>query len=61
MKRNVKKIISEPVEVQLSKPNPKMWDSVLKTFKDTLEKAEATYLAKAKSKAQPGASLRPSH
>ena len=26
-----------------------MWDSVLRTFRDTLEKAEASYLAKAKS------------
>ncbi|KAJ3536079.1 hypothetical protein NMY22_g6196 [Coprinellus aureogranulatus] len=49
IERNVKKIISEPVEIQLSKPSPQMWDAVLKTFKETLEKAEATYLAKAKS------------
>lgn len=26
-----------------------MWDKVLSTFKNTLEKAESTYLAKAKS------------
>jgi hypothetical protein len=26
-----------------------MWDGVLKTFKEVLAKAEATYLAKAKS------------
>lgn len=26
-----------------------MWDKVLSTFKETLEKAESTYLAKAKS------------
>ena len=26
-----------------------MWDSVLRTFRDTLDKAEASYLAKAKS------------
>jgi protein SEY1 len=26
-----------------------MWDKVLSTFKQTLEKAESTYLAKAKS------------
>jgi hypothetical protein len=50
LQRNVKKIISEPVEIQLSKPSSEMWDSVLTTFKETLAKAEATYLAKAKSK-----------
>ncbi|TEB38276.1 protein SEY1 [Coprinellus micaceus] len=49
IERNVKKIISEPVEIQLSKPSSEMWDSVLTTFKETLAKAEATYLAKAKS------------
>lgn len=26
-----------------------MWDSVLRTFRETLDKAEATYLTKAKS------------
>ncbi|KAF5317227.1 hypothetical protein D9611_003847 [Ephemerocybe angulata] len=49
IERNVKKLISEPVEIQLSKPSTVMWDGVLKTFKEVLAKAEATYLAKAKS------------
>lgn len=38
------------MELALNKASPDMWDNVLKTFKDTLEKAEKTYLAKAKSK-----------
>jgi hypothetical protein len=33
----------------LNKASPDMWDGVLRTFKDTLDKAETTYLAKAKS------------
>ncbi len=33
----------------MNKPAPNMWDNVLKVFKDTLEKAERQYLAKAKS------------
>ena len=43
-------MISEPVDLALNKPAPDMWDHVLKTFKQTLEKAETTYLTKAKSK-----------
>jgi hypothetical protein len=48
--RNFKKTISEPVDLSLNKPSPDMWDNVLKTFTQTLEKAETTYLTKAKSK-----------
>lgn len=47
--RNFKKQISEPVDLYLNKPTPDMWDKVLKLFRDTLEKAESSYLAKAKS------------
>lgn len=47
--RNFKKQISEPVDISLNKATPDMWDKVLSTFKNTLEKAESTYLAKAKS------------
>lgn len=49
IERNFKKQISEPVELHLSKPTPDMWDKVLAAFRDTLDKAESTYLAKAKS------------
>ncbi|TFK26512.1 protein SEY1 [Coprinopsis marcescibilis] len=49
IERGVKKLVSEPVEMHLTKPAPDMWDKVLKTFKDALTKAENTYLAKAKS------------
>ncbi|KAJ8584278.1 root hair defective 3 GTP-binding protein [Rhizopogon salebrosus TDB-379] len=49
IERNFKKQISEPVEINLNQATPDMWDKVLSTFKQTLEKAESTYLAKAKS------------
>ena len=49
LQRNFKKQISEPVELELNKANPKMWDNVLGIFKETLEKAEATYSTKAES------------
>ena len=48
--QNFKKQISEPVDLALNKATPDMWDQVLKTFKETIDKAEATYLAKAKSR-----------
>ncbi|KAI0358523.1 root hair defective 3 GTP-binding protein [Trametes cingulata] len=49
IERNFKKQISEPVDLYLNKPTPDMWDKVLKVFRETLEKAEAAYLTKAKS------------
>lgn len=49
IERNFRKQISEPVDISLNKATPYMWDKVLSTFKETLEKAESTYLAKAKS------------
>lgn len=49
IERNFKKQISEPVDISLNKATPEMWDKVLTTFKETLEKAESTYLAKARS------------
>lgn len=49
IERNFKKQISEPVELALNKPSPDMWDRVLKAFKQTLDKAESSYLSKAKS------------
>lgn len=33
----------------MSKPTPEMWDVVLKTYRDVLDQAEDSYLAKAKS------------
>ena len=50
IERNIKKNLSEPVEVQLSKPSKTMWDEVLRLFKDVLAKAETLYLAKAESR-----------
>lgn len=47
--RNFKKQISEPLEIALNKPEPDMWDRVLTVFRQTLEKAESSYLVKAKS------------
>ena len=48
--RNIKKLLLEPVEVRLAKPSRTMWDEVLRTFKDVLDKTETAYLAKAKSR-----------
>jgi hypothetical protein len=47
--RNIKKQVSEPVDIALSRATPDMWDKVLKTFRTSLDKAEAAYLSKAKS------------
>jgi hypothetical protein len=49
IERNFKRQISEPVELALHKASPDMWDQVLTTFKGTLDKAESTYLTKARS------------
>ncbi|KAF8228882.1 root hair defective 3 GTP-binding protein [Tricholoma matsutake] len=49
IERNFKKHISEPVELALNKASPEMWDNVLRLFRDTMHKAEATYLSKATS------------
>ncbi|KZP11506.1 RHD3-domain-containing protein [Athelia psychrophila] len=47
--RNFKQQISGPVTSALNKAHPQMWDQVLASFKKTLEKAEITHLAMAKS------------
>ncbi|KAF5351989.1 hypothetical protein D9756_007623 [Leucocoprinus leucothites] len=49
IERNIKKHISEPVELQLNSGAKDMWDEILKSFKNTLAKAESAYLTKAKS------------
>ncbi|KAI9449444.1 protein SEY1 [Lactarius psammicola] len=49
IERNFKKYIAEPVDIQLSKPSPEMWDNVLRTFKTSLAKSEGSYLTKARS------------
>ncbi|KAI0930053.1 Dynamin-like GTPase that mediates homotypic ER fusion [Taiwanofungus camphoratus] len=49
IERNFKRQISEPVEVHLSKPEMDLWDKILTVFRDTLDKAETSYLTKAKS------------
>ncbi|KZP11511.1 RHD3-domain-containing protein [Athelia psychrophila] len=49
IERNFKQRISEPVGSALNKGHARMWDQVLASFKKTLEKAETTYLAHAKS------------
>lgn len=35
--------------MHLGKASPDMWDEILRVFRDTLDKAEKTYLTKAKS------------
>jgi len=47
--RSIKKLLSEPVELQLGKPSRTMWDETLRMFKEVLGKTETWYLAKAKS------------
>ncbi|KAJ6498856.1 RHD3/Sey1 [Mycena sanguinolenta] len=49
IERNFKKQISEPTDLSLNKAAPDMWDQILRAFRETLEKAEASYLAKATS------------
>ncbi|KDQ57421.1 hypothetical protein JAAARDRAFT_130831 [Jaapia argillacea MUCL 33604] len=49
IERNFKKQIAEPVELALNTATFDMWDKVLRAFRETLDKAESTYLAKAKS------------
>ncbi|KAN0091284.1 RHD3/Sey1 [Tylopilus felleus] len=49
IERNFKRQISEPVDVALNKAAPDMWDKVLGAFKQLLEKAESSYLKKAKA------------
>ncbi|ESK90867.1 protein sey1 [Moniliophthora roreri MCA 2997] len=49
IERNFKKQVSEPVEVALHKAEPTMWDHILRSFKETLEKTESSYLSKARS------------
>jgi hypothetical protein len=49
IERNVKKQLSEPVEVSLSKPSERMWDNLMITFKAVLARAEKVYMARAKS------------
>lgn len=53
MQRNFKRQISEPVDVALNKAAPDMWDKVLGGFKQLLEKAESSYLKKAKGETCP--------
>ncbi|KAF7321941.1 Protein SEY1 [Mycena kentingensis (nom. inval.)] len=49
IERNFKKQIAEPVELALKKAEADMWDDILRTFRTTLDKAEASYLTKATS------------
>ncbi|KAK4697654.1 protein SEY1, partial [Phenoliferia sp. Uapishka_3] len=49
IERNIKKHVSETVELSLNKPSSDMWDKILSTFKDALAKAEAAYTRKATS------------
>ena len=49
IERNIKRQIVEPVGLHLNKPKMDMWDRLLEEFKAMLEKAEKTYVLKAKS------------
>lgn len=45
--RNIKKQVSETVELSLDKPDEKMWDKILIAFKSSLAAGEEVYLRKA--------------
>lgn len=49
IERNVKKQFAPGVELALNKPSVTMWDQVLKAFRESLDKAQSSYLRKAKS------------
>ncbi|GAA5838782.1 hypothetical protein JCM5353_000189 [Sporobolomyces roseus] len=49
IERNIKKQVSDVVEVSLNEPKADMWDKVLSSFKLALDKAEAAYIKKATS------------
>jgi hypothetical protein len=49
VERNIKKAVTEPVELSLNKPSAEMWDSVLTAFKDALAAGETAYVRKAAS------------
>lgn len=49
IERSVKRQMADPIEVILSKPKADMWDTLLISYKETIDKAEETYGAKAKS------------
>lgn len=49
IERALKKAIAEPTELALAKPQPEMWDRILKAFKTALQSAETAYLSKARS------------
>ncbi|THH11699.1 hypothetical protein EW146_g7946, partial [Bondarzewia mesenterica] len=48
IERSFKELISEPVDLLLNKASPDMWDSIRWTFKETLVKADTSYLTTAK-------------
>ncbi|GAA5886919.1 hypothetical protein JCM5296_005191 [Sporobolomyces johnsonii] len=49
IERNIKRQVTDVVELSLTKPSPDMWDKVLSAFKATLAKSEEAYLQKATS------------
>ncbi|KAI5118453.1 hypothetical protein M0805_006272 [Coniferiporia weirii] len=49
IERNLKKQLSEPVEIHMNAAAADMWDKVLTAFRQSLEKAEGVYLTKARS------------
>ncbi|CEQ40273.1 SPOSA6832_01887 [Sporobolomyces salmonicolor] len=47
IERNIKRQVTDVVELSLTEPSPDMWDKVLSAFKTTLGKSEEAYLQKA--------------
>lgn len=48
IERNFKKEIAERTELALARPGPDMWDRILDSFNEALQKAELTYTKKAR-------------
>ncbi|EJT97474.1 root hair defective 3 GTP-binding protein [Dacryopinax primogenitus] len=49
IERTFKREIGEKVDLELGRPGPKMWDTVLTVYSAALQKAEQAYVKKAKS------------
>lgn len=50
LQRTFRRQIAEPVELHLNTASADMWDKVLTSYRELLEKSEAVYLSKARSK-----------
>lgn len=49
IEKTIRNQLADPVSLALNRPSDDMWDRILKSFKDVLDRAESSYLVKAKS------------